>query len=722
MSSAETVDEFDNYISSERQKKKPSFSMALWNLIRQDYKHAFLYVVPFILCYLFQPLFIRGLLKKLEDKEDDFFKGWGGVSLSLGLTFSTMIMSISMQNMWAQLLSAGAKARAAGMCYIFKKALKLAPHSRQKHSVGSLVTLMTVDLDRVFYWIQQSNWLFVSPAIIFFISYIVVGEIGVLPSLAGGVVLVTLTIFSYYTAVVLKRARIKVMRNTERRVHLIEELLQGIRVIKSYAWETPLANEVEKVRKAELRNLGIMLFFSAVSLSVAFITPVAVGLISFYVYASQGNELTASTVFTTFAAINLLRLPVKVIPMVIARYVEAAVSFKRLTKFMCLDELQENQFLLTDKSSSSDYSLTMKDSIFAWSPERESFQVKIPDLKLKRGDLVCLIGVVGCGKTSLLSSILGEMIPIQGSMTRDKIGYVSQKAWIQNCSLRDAILFGQPFDKDRYEQTIEVAQLSTDLLVLPNGDLTEIGERGINLSGGQKQRVAIARLIYSAKDIDLCIFDDPLSALDVHVASALFKEGICGSILKEKTRIISLNSHYHLLKDADYIIVMEDGSIASQGNYYEVSKTPLFKHLMSSMEQDQQNGSHMEANGDPSSDLRRVAIPSMEIKSDDVAVIETNEDSDRAASPVSNVNQGNKPVVKLVKAEDRKIGAVGLKTLIAYYDAASNGKNGILFCFFVLSMFVVAQGIRTVDDIFLSLWSRDSMNLIYLPSMLSLPR
>ena len=124
-----------------------------------------------------------------------------------------------------------------------------------------------------------------------------------------------------------------------------------------------------------------MLFFSAVSLSVAFITPVAVGLISFYVYASQGNELTASTVFTTFAAINLLRLPVKVIPMVIARYVEAAVSFKRLTKFMCLDELQENQFLLTDKGSSSDYSLTMIDSIFAWSPEKGSFRVKIPDLK-----------------------------------------------------------------------------------------------------------------------------------------------------------------------------------------------------------------------------------------------------------------------------------------------------------------------------------------------------
>ena len=91
-------------------------------------------------------------------------------------------------------------------------------------------------------------------------------------------------------------------------------------------------------------------------------------------------------------------------------------------------------------------------------------------------------------------------------------------------------------------------------------------------------------------------------------------------------------------------------------------------------------------------------------------MIETNGDSDRAASPVSSVNQDNKPVVKLVKAEDRKIGAVGFKTLIAYYDAASNGKNGILFCSLVLSMFVVAQGIRTVDDIFLSLWSRDSMN------------
>ena len=159
-------------------------------------------------------------------------------------------------------------------------------------------------------------------------------------------VLIFLTVFSYYTATVLKRARIKAMRNTERRVHLIEELLQGIRVIKSYAWEGPLADQVEDVRKLELKNLGIMLFFSAVSLSVAFITPVTVGLISFYVYALQGNELTASVVFTTFAAINLLRLPVKIIPMVIARYVEAVVSFKRLTKFMCLDELEDNPFTL----------------------------------------------------------------------------------------------------------------------------------------------------------------------------------------------------------------------------------------------------------------------------------------------------------------------------------------------------------------------------------------
>ncbi len=710
LASLNNINKFDDLVAQEIKKEKPKFSTVIWTIVWYEYTSAFVYSVPFIICYFFQPLFIRGLLRKIEGNEDPFFIGWSGISLSIGLTLTTVLMSLSMQNMWGNLLNAGAKARSIGMSYIFKKALKLAPHSRQQHSVGSLVTLMTVDLDRVFYWIQQSNWLVVSPSAIIFISYIVVNEIGAVPSMCGGIVLIILTVFSYYTATVLKRARIKVMRNTERRVHLIEELLQGIRVIKSYAWEGPLADQVEDVRKLELKNLGIMLFFSAVSLSVAFITPVTVGLISFYVYALQGNELTASVVFTTFAAINLLRLPVKIIPMVIARYVEAVVSFKRLTKFMCLDELEDNPFTLTDASTSEKYSITMKNCIFAWSPEKDSFRVKVPELNIKRGDLVCVIGVVGCGKTSLLSCILGELLKIDGTGTRDKTGYVSQKAWIQNCSLKDAILFGNPYNKERYEKTIEVAQLTTDLLVLPNGDATEIGERGINLSGGQKQRVAIARLIYSADNIDLCIFDDPLSAVDVHVASALFEEAICGSLLKEKTRILTLNSHYHLLQHADYIVVMEDGTISAKGSYEQVANMESFKHLISSMEETEEENDNDEGNS-KSEDIisaAAVAVATNSPISSSKQVVLKEEGKEEKKEKVDDLQDGTGTSNKLIKKEDRTVGSVGLKTLIAYYDAASNGKNGALFCSFVLFTFVLAQGIRTVDDVLLSQWSKDS--------------
>jgi len=710
LSSKTNVDKFDALVAKERETKNPKFASVIWTIIWSEYCSAFLYVPSFIICYLFQPIFIRALLKKIEGNEDVFLSGWSGISLSIGLTLSTILMSLSMQNMWANLLHAGVKARSIGMCYIFKKALKLAPHARNQHSVGSLVTLMTVDLDRVFYWIQQSNWLFASPSIIILISCIVVNEIGILPSIFGGLILISLTVFSYFAATVLKRARIKVMRNTEKRVHLIEELLQGIRVIKSYAWEQPLADQVEDVRKIELKHLGIMLFFNAVSLSIAFITPVVVGLISFYVYASQGNELTASTVFTTFAAINLLRLPVKIIPVVIARYVEAVVSFKRLTAFMCLDELEDNPFLLANVTNtpSTEHSLTMRNCTFAWSPEKSSFRVNIPELKIKTGDLVCVIGIVGCGKTSLLSCILGELLKIKGSGTRAKTGYVSQKAWIQNCSLKDAILFGNPYDKERYEQTVKFAQLTADLSVLPSGDSTEIGERGINLSGGQKQRVAIARLLYSGKDIDLCIFDDPLSAVDVHVASALFDEAICGPLLKDKTRILTLNSHYHLLQHADYIVVMENGTISAKGTYKEVENVESFKYLTSSMEKNEgekkeKRGAIREVKmigdagtGNNSSSTNSSTGITTTITTTRQISIEEGKEGKREASN------------KLIKEEDRSAGSVSLKTVIAYYDAASNGKNGLLFCSFVIFTFVLAQGIRTVDDVLLTQWSKNS--------------
>ncbi|KAF4150564.1 ABC transporter [Phytophthora infestans] len=180
-----------------------------------------------------------------------------------------------------------------------------------------------------------------------------------------------------------------------------------------------------------------------------------------------------------------------------------------------------------------------------------------------------VVGRVAAGKSSLVNAILGEMPRISGVLeVEGRVACVSQDTWIRNATLRDNILFEQEYDSERYAQVLEASQLSMDLSALPNVDATEIGERGINLSGGQKAQVAIARAMYRA-GTDVLILDDPLSAVDPHVAHAIFNKCIVG-MARDQTRLLVLNSHYDLLPKADHVVVMRDGVVAYQGPYHDV--------------------------------------------------------------------------------------------------------------------------------------------------------
>ena len=277
------------YVNIEQNKKYPRFERVVKQICYEEYLQACSLSIPYLVFFALQPKFIRALLLSLEGKEDSWFPpGWPGIMHAICLTVVTIAMAVTQQHMWAGLLRTACKIRSFGMAYIFKKALNLAPHARQGYSVGSLVTLMSVDLERLFYWIHISNFCFMSPAMIVIVCSIVITELGLLPSLAGFAVLIVLSAFQYYAAVVLKRARAKVMKHTEHRVHLIEELLQGIRIIKAYAWERPMAMQVEGVRRKELHELSVMLFLLALNLSVMFITPVTVGMVCFYISAASG--------------------------------------------------------------------------------------------------------------------------------------------------------------------------------------------------------------------------------------------------------------------------------------------------------------------------------------------------------------------------------------------------------------------------------------------------
>uniref|UniRef100_F7F2X7 ATP-binding cassette sub-family C member 5 n=1 Tax=Ornithorhynchus anatinus TaxID=9258 RepID=F7F2X7_ORNAN len=209
------------------------------------------------------------------------------------------------------------------------------------------------------------------------------------------------------------------------------------------------------------------------------------------------------------------------------------------------------------------------------SPEEESRQLHLANLRLQRtlynidleieeGKLIGICGSVGSGKTSLISAILGQMTLLEGSIAvNGTFAYVAQQAWILNATLRDNILFGKEFDEERYNMVLNGCCLRPDLAILPNSDLTEIGERGANLSGGQRQRISLARALYS--DRSIYILDDPLSALDAHVGNHIFNSAI-RKHLKSKT-VLFVTHQLQYLVDCDEVIFMKEGCITERGSH-----------------------------------------------------------------------------------------------------------------------------------------------------------
>ena len=246
--------------------------------------------------------------------------------------------------------------------------------------------------------------------------------------------------------------------------------------------------------------------------------------------------------------------------MLINSLMQSVVAIKRINNFLNSQELDSNNVT----NNPSEFALEIKDGVFSWGAEEPT--LKNINMPVKRGNLSAVVGPVGSGKTSLISALLGEMEKIGGEVNIDGgIAYVPQQAWIQNATLQDNITFGRPFNKRFYQQVIDACALTTDLAMLPGGDQTEIGEKGINLSGGQKQRVSIARAVYSGADI--FIFDDPLSAVDSHVGKHIF-DNVIGEngMLKTKTRFLVTHAVSFLPK-VDEIFVMVNGEISESGSY-----------------------------------------------------------------------------------------------------------------------------------------------------------
>ncbi|XP_017782317.1 PREDICTED: multidrug resistance-associated protein 1 isoform X1 [Nicrophorus vespilloides] len=549
-----------DFVSGSKKKKSASILPALIKSFGPTFLFgAMLKLMQDILAFV-SPQILKLLISFVENKE----YSWRGF-LYAGLLFGTAIVqTLILSQYFNRMFIVGMRIRTALVAAIYKKALRMSNSARKASTVGEIVNLMSVDAQKFVELTAYLNMIWSAPFQIILALYFLWQVLG--PSvLAGLAVMIILIPVNGFIANRVKDLQIKQMKNKDERVKLMNEILSGIKVLKLYAWEPSFEAQVLKIRTKEMKVLKQAAYLNAGTSFIWSCAPFLVSLVSFatFVMVDEDNVLDASTAFVSLSLFNILRFPLSMLPMMISNMVQAGVSVKRINKFMNCEELDPES--VSHDAGESD-PLVIENGDFDWG---EGPTLKNINLRLKKKSLTAVVGTVGSGKSSLISAFLGEMDKTSGRVnTVGSVAYVSQQAWIQNATLQDNVLFGKPLNKKLYDNIIEACALKADFDMLPAGDQTEIGEKGINLSGGQKQRISLARAVYANSDI--YFLDDPLSAVDSHVGKHIF-EKVLGphGLLKHKTRVLVTHGITYL-PQTDKIVVLMQGEVSEVGTYQEL--------------------------------------------------------------------------------------------------------------------------------------------------------
>ncbi|XP_078079204.1 ATP-binding cassette sub-family C member 2 [Mustelus asterias] len=488
---------------------------------------------------------------------------WKGYLYAVLLFVTALLQSLILQQYFQYCFLLGMRVRTAITAAVYKKALTVSNTARKESTVGEIVNLMAVDAQRFNDVTNFIHLLWSGPLQILVGIAFLWQELG--PSvLAGLAVMILLIPLNGVIASKAKGLQMENMKHKDHRMKLMNEILNGIKVMKFYAWETSFEEQILGIREKELKVMKKSSYLVAAAIFLVTCTPFMVTLASFAVYLAvdPNNVLSAEKAFTSISLFNIMRFPLMMVPLLISSMVQAGVSCRRLERFLGGDNLDTSAI---QQDPSYESAVSFSDATFSWNKD-ESPTIKNVTLDIKAGSLVAVVGSVGSGKSSLISALLGEMENIKGFINiKGSFAYVPQQAWIQNNTLQDNILFGSKREESRYQQVLEACALLADLELLPAGDQTEIGEKGINLSGGQKQRVSLARAAYSTAEI--IILDDPLSAVDAHVGKHIFQKVIGpNGLLKDKTRVLVTHG-VTFLPQVDEIVVLVDGEVSEVGSY-----------------------------------------------------------------------------------------------------------------------------------------------------------
>ncbi|XP_025100022.1 LOW QUALITY PROTEIN: multidrug resistance-associated protein 1-like [Pomacea canaliculata] len=495
-----------------------------------------------ILC----PMLLGLLIEQVTSPDDNDKQARSGYVLAVLMFVVYMVRTLlaSFSYWCCQLV--GMQLKTILIAAIYRKSLTMNSAARRLAASGEITNLMSVDCQRI----QDSMFYFVAwttPLQIIIVVGVLYVYIG--PSVfAGVIVLLLLFPLNSYISSWQKKLNISNLKFKDKRLRLTNDMLSGMRVVKMYAWEPSFKKLITDLRSEETKVLLRISYLNMFMSVCSYFAPFLVTLATFatFVVVSPDNHMDARLVFVTLALLNLLRDPLDLLAKLISLTVQSLVSVQRINKFLCCEDLDTDS--VTCAADAVD-AMSIRNGKFTWDKHYEPVLKNI-DISVGVGRLVAVVGHVGSGKSSLISSLLGEIEKVSGKVTmKSSVAYVPQQAWIQHTTLRDNVLFGKLFNEQRYLQVLRHAHLSPTWHNTAAGDMTEIGERGINLSGGQRQRVSLARAVYS--DSDIYLLDDPLSAVDSHVGKHIFTEVIGpNGLLRHKVR-----SHQRRYQEALRVLV-----------------------------------------------------------------------------------------------------------------------------------------------------------------------
>lgn len=669
-----------------KELRKPGLTKSIIRCYWKPYAVLGIFTLIEEIIKVIQPVFLGKMIQYFENYDPENMTAlYETLGYAAGLSICTIGLALLHHLYFYHVQRAGMKIRVA-MCHmIYNKALRLSSSAMGKTTTGQIVNLLSNDVMKFDEVTIFLHFLWVGPLQAAVVVGLLWSEIG--PScLAGMVVLMFLMPTQTMFGRLFSKFRSKTAVLTDSRIRTMNEVVSGIRIIKMYAWEKPFAALVSEVRRKEISKIMKSSYLRGLNMASFFCASKIILFVTFTLYVLLGNTITASRVFVTVSLYTAVRLTVTLFfPSAIEKLFESRVSIRRIQEFLLLEEITKSPAAVL-QDEKKDASVELQDLVCYWDKNLDAPTLQNLSFTLNSNKLLAVIGPVGAGKSSLLSTILGELPNEKGVLkVNGQLTYAAQQPWVFPGTIRSNILFGKEFSPQKYERVLRACALKRDMELLPDGDLTLIGDRGATLSGGQKARVNLARAVY--QDADIYLLDDPLSAVDAEVGRHLFEQCICG-MLKNKPRIL-VTHQLQYLKTADEIIVLKEGHMVAKGTYAELQRSGLdFTSLLKEEEEQPQP---------PQDIITRCRTLSQNSVLSQTSSVHSVKDGDHLpAEPVQTVAE-----------ENRAQGTIKVSLYVKYLKAGAN----VVVLLVVILMNILAQVAYIMQDWWLAHWADEQEKL-----------